>query len=94
MRSSGFVTDAAGMGHVAMTSKKPAQVRGFYNPVFDARLSDCAQETFAGVTLRARFLRVNERHHSIAIASVPLLPIDFIEPACSTSTSRSPKLPT
>lgn len=69
MNSSGFVTGAGGMGHVALTSKHPAKIRGYYNNVFDARLSDYIDETFSGVKLKIRFLRVNERHHSIAVAS-------------------------
>src|SRR5689334_21372597 len=36
----GFVTGESGLGHVALTTKKPHQVRGYYNTVFDARLSD------------------------------------------------------
>jgi 2,3-dihydroxybiphenyl 1,2-dioxygenase len=74
----GFVTGDAGMGHVAMTSKKPHQVRGYYDTVFDARLSDYIDETISGVKLKIRFLRVNERHHSVAIAAVNRLPINPI----------------
>ena len=60
------------MGHVAITSAttRPQQVRGYYDTVFDARLSDYIDETISGVKLKIRFLRVNERHHSVAIAAV------------------------
>ncbi|OBH37310.1 extradiol ring-cleavage dioxygenase [Mycobacterium sp. E342] len=75
---SGFVTGAGGMGHVALTSKKPHEVRGYYNHVFDARLSDYIDETISGMRFKIRFLRVNERHHSVAIASVNALPINPI----------------
>jgi 2,3-dihydroxybiphenyl 1,2-dioxygenase len=75
---SGFVTGAGGLGHVALTTKKPHLVRGYYNHVFDARLSDYIDETISGVKLKIRFLRVNERHHSVAIASVNALPINPI----------------
>ena len=34
----GFVTGDAGMGHVAIATKKPHQMRAYYNTVFDARL--------------------------------------------------------
>ena len=78
MRAGGFVTGAAGMGHVAITSKKPHQMRGYYNTVFDARLTDYIDETISGVKLKIRFLRVNERHHSVAIAAVDRLPINPI----------------
>lgn len=74
----GFVTGNAGMGHVAITSTKPQQMRGYYNTVFDARLSDYIDETISGAKLKIRFLRVNERHHSIAIANVRTLPVNPI----------------
>jgi 2,3-dihydroxybiphenyl 1,2-dioxygenase len=74
----GFVTGESGMGHVAMTSTKPHQVRGYFNTVFDARLTDYIDETISGLKFKIRFLRVNERHHSIAIASVNGLPLNPI----------------
>lgn len=78
MLSSGWVTGDSGMGHVAITSAQPALMRGYFTTVFDARLTDCIDETISGVKLKIRFLRVNERHHSIAIAAVRGLPIDPI----------------
>lgn len=75
---SGFVTGAGGLGHVALTTKKPHLVRGYYNHVFDARLSDYIDETINGLKLKIRFLRVNERHHSVAIASANALPVNPI----------------
>ncbi|MFZ2174514.1 MAG: VOC family protein [Rhodococcus sp. (in: high G+C Gram-positive bacteria)] len=78
MHTAGFVTGEGGMGHVALTSKKPTMIRGYFNTVFDARLSDYIDETMNGVKLKIRFLRVNERHHSIAIAAVRAAPIDPI----------------
>jgi hypothetical protein len=59
-----------GMGHIALTSARPALVRGYFGTVFDALLTDCIDETISGVKLKIRFLRVNERHHSIAVAAV------------------------
>ncbi|MEW1827969.1 extradiol ring-cleavage dioxygenase [Streptomyces sp. NPDC088196] len=76
MLASGFVTGDSGMGHVAITSTKPTQLRGYFHTVFDARLTDCIEETISGVKLRIRFLRVNERHHSVAVAAVRGLPVD------------------
>ncbi|QWB27802.1 MULTISPECIES: VOC family protein [Streptomyces] len=78
MLASGWVTGEAGMGHVAITSAKPALMRGYFTTVFDARLTDYIDETISGVKLKIRFLRVNERHHSLAIAAVRGLPIDPI----------------
>ena len=74
----GFVTGQGGIGHVAVTAKKPEQVRGYYATVFDARLSDYIDETISGLKFKIRFLRVNERHHSVAIAAVNKLPINPI----------------
>lgn len=74
----GFVTGADGMGHVAIATKKPHQMRGYYSTVFDARLSDYIDETINGLKFKIRFLRVNERHHSVAIAAVNRLPINPI----------------
>ena len=74
----GFVTGEGGIGHVAVTSKKPHQIRGYYNTVFDARLSDYIDETISGLKFKIRFLRVNQRHHSVAIAAVNRLPINPI----------------
>ena len=76
--SGGFVTGADGMGHVAIASKKPQQMRGYYNTVFDARLSDYIDETINGLKFKIRFLRVNERHHTIAIAAANLFPLNPI----------------
>lgn len=75
---SSFVTGEFGLGHVAVTSKKPHEMRGYYNTVFDARLSDYIDETISGARLKIRFLRVNRRHHSVAIASVNQLPLNPI----------------
>lgn len=74
----GFVTGDAGIGHVAIMTTKPHQMRGYYSTVFDARLSDFIDETISGVKLRIRFLRVNQRHHSVAIAAATRLPINPI----------------
>ena len=74
----GFVTGEAGIGHVAVTSTKPHQMRGYYDTVFDARLTDFIDETISGLKFKIRFLRVNQRHHSIAIAAVNRLPINPI----------------
>jgi 2,3-dihydroxybiphenyl 1,2-dioxygenase len=74
----GFVTGESGLGHVALTTKKPHHLRGYYDTVFDARLSDYIDETISGVKFKIRFLRVNERHHSVAIAAVNRLPVNPI----------------
>jgi 2,3-dihydroxybiphenyl 1,2-dioxygenase len=74
----GFVTGEFGLGHVAVTSTRPHQVRGYYNTLLDARLSDFIDETMSGVKVKIRFLRVNRRHHSVAIAALNRLPVNPI----------------
>jgi hypothetical protein len=74
----GFVTGEAGIGHVAVPSTKPHQVRGYYDSVFDARITDYIDETISGLKFKIRFLRVKQRHRSIAIAAVNRLPINPI----------------
>lgn len=74
----GFVTGESGMGHVAITSRLPEKMLAFWQSIFDARLSDRISQKMAGVTLDINFLRLNERHHSIAIAAVRDLRLDPI----------------
>jgi 2,3-dihydroxybiphenyl 1,2-dioxygenase len=81
MLQDGFVTGAAGLGHVAITAQRPEQIRAYYASIFDARLSDWVHERIAGLPLRIRFLRVNERHHSVAIAGIHGLGVDPIRTA-------------
>ena len=78
MITTGFVTGAAGMGHVAITSRDPLGIHRYYNTVFDSRLSDYIDENINGVNMKIRFLRVNERHHSIAVAGIQGLKVDPI----------------
>ncbi|WP_431969948.1 VOC family protein [Nocardia sp. bgisy134] len=78
MLSSGWITGEAGMGHVAIVSREPEAMRGYYHTVFDSRLSDYIDENISGLTMKIRFLRVNERHHSIAIANIRGVKIDPI----------------
>lgn len=69
MRASGFVTGAGGMGHVAITTREPESMQAFWREVFDARLSDHIEERLNGLQLELTFLRLNERHHSVATAA-------------------------
>jgi len=69
MLASGFVTGDAGMGHFAMPTQKPESVVHFLKTVFDARLSDTIEDRMNGVTLELTFLRLNPRHHSVALAA-------------------------
>lgn len=76
MLSSGWVTGEAGLGHVAIVSREPEAMSCYYRTVFDSRLTDFIDENVSGLKMKIRFLRVNERHHSIAIANIRGLKID------------------
>ncbi|MFF0613091.1 VOC family protein [Nocardia tengchongensis] len=76
MLSSGWVTGEAGLGHVAIVSREPEAMRDYYRTVFDSRLTDFIDENVSGLKMKIRFLRVNQRHHSIAIANIRGLKID------------------
>lgn len=80
MLQSGFVTGGSGMGHLALTARQPAAVRAYFQQLFDARLSDRIVERIAGVPMTIRFLRVDERHHSVAVAGLPA-PVDPVRTA-------------
>ncbi|MFB8004981.1 VOC family protein [Nocardia sp. NPDC056000] len=78
MLSSGWVTGEAGLGHVAIVSREPEFMHAYYRTLFDSRLSDFIDENVSGLRMKIRFLRVNERHHSIAVANIRGLKIDPI----------------
>ncbi|RZU74402.1 2,3-dihydroxybiphenyl 1,2-dioxygenase [Micromonospora kangleipakensis] len=81
MQASGFVTGDAGMGHIAISSRQPDAIHRYYDNLLDARLSDFIVETISRVRFRIRFLRVNGRHHSVAVANTEGLRIDPIRTA-------------
>jgi len=78
MSNKAFVTGDGGMGHVAILSKDVLGMHGYYSTLFDARLSDFILERIGPMNVRIRFLRVNERHHSIAVAGVRSLSVNPI----------------
>lgn len=78
MLSSGWVSGEAGMGHVAIVSRQPEAMHSYYRTVFDSRVSDFIDENISGLRMKIRFLRVNERHHSIAVANIRGVKIDPI----------------
>ncbi|MGZ5841734.1 MAG: VOC family protein [Xanthobacteraceae bacterium] len=73
---SGFVTGARGLGHVAITTLKPDAMVKFWQQIFDAKISDFIEDRISGVNLKFTFLRVNPRHHSIAVAATKGLAMD------------------
>jgi 2,3-dihydroxybiphenyl 1,2-dioxygenase len=73
---SGFVTGARGLGHVAITTLKPEAMVKFWQEIFDAKISDFIEDRISGVNLKFTFMRVNPRHHSIAVAATKGLAMD------------------
>ena len=69
MKTSGFVTGDMGLGHFAMTTREPETTLRFFQTLFDARVSDTIADQLNGVTLELTFLRINGRHHSMALAA-------------------------
>jgi len=76
MLTSGFCTGAAGLGHVAMTTRRPNAVEAFWQLVFDARVSDRMEDRISGIALDFTFMRLNERHHTVAVASTRRFKLD------------------
>jgi len=78
MPCSGFRTGAGGMGHISLMSREPQRSVAFWQQLFDARLSDRI-ELAAGsrVVLDVNFLRLNQRHHSVAIAATRGVAVDM-----------------
>ena len=78
MATSGFATGAGGMGHAAITSREPESLLEFWQSIFDARVSDRIEDRLDGIGFDFTFLRLNERHHSVAIAATRGLRMDPI----------------
>jgi 2,3-dihydroxybiphenyl 1,2-dioxygenase len=58
---SGFRTGSLGLGHIVMTCERIDEIAPFYENVLGFGLSDWYAHPFT-----ARFLHLNERHHSLA----------------------------
>jgi len=70
MLCTGFNTGAAGMGHISLMSCEPGRTLRFWQELFDARISDRIELAVGRRNvLDVTFVRVNERHHSVAIAA-------------------------
>jgi 2,3-dihydroxybiphenyl 1,2-dioxygenase len=74
----GFVTGDGGMGHVAIMSRKPDAMIGFWRAIFDAKISDFVEQKIMGLDFKFTFLRVNPRHHSIAVGATRGIAVDPI----------------
>lgn len=78
MLCSGFITGDAGIGHVSLMSCEPDRTVAFWQGLFDARVSDMIDIGVGNRTaLDVTFMRVNPRHHSIAVAATKGVSIDM-----------------
>lgn len=68
----GFVTGDEGMGHVLMAVPELAAQESFYRDVMGLKLTDYVKTEVDGHPLSATFLHGNPRHHSLALAEVPM----------------------
>jgi 3,4-dihydroxy-9,10-secoandrosta-1,3,5(10)-triene-9,17-dione 4,5-dioxygenase len=66
-----FVTGDLGVGHAFLFSDAPAKIVEFYTERLGFRLSDTIDLGVAEGT----FMHCNPRHHSVAVASIPGLPV-------------------
>jgi 2,3-dihydroxybiphenyl 1,2-dioxygenase len=64
---SGFRTGAQGMGHALLTVPDIDAALAFYKDLLGFRISD-----FIAAPLKAYFLHVNARHHSVALVAAPV----------------------
>ncbi len=78
MATSAFVTGDQGFGHVAMSTRRPDQMKQFWSEIFDIRHTDDVHYTISGVPMLFEFMRFNERHHSIAFVYTPKIRLDPI----------------
>jgi len=74
--ANGFATGAGGLGHAVVTTRFPEKVRGDFERLLGARLSDTITDKIDGVEMEITFLHLNERHHSIALAATKGVRVD------------------
>jgi len=68
-----FKTGRQGLGHIVLSCRDIDAMQAFYTDVLQFRLSDVIEtEVVPGRPLSLRFLRCNARHHSLALAPVPI----------------------
>ncbi len=68
-----FVTAEQGLGHIVLISKDHAAQEAFYTQLLGFKVSDYIDtEVVPGKPINITFLRCNSRHHSLALAPVPI----------------------
>ncbi len=72
-RGVSFKTGRGGLGHIVLVARDMAAQEAFYTDVLGFRVSDYIHtEVVPGKPLDLTFMRCNSRHHSIALAHLPL----------------------
>lgn len=72
-RGVAFKTGRGGLGHVVLVTRDMAAQEAFYTDVLGFRVSDYIHtEVVPGKPIDLTFMRCNSRHHSIALAHLPL----------------------
>ena len=85
-RGVNFKTGRQGLGHVVLSCKDKAAMMEFFTEILGFKLSDHINtEVMPGRPLEISFLRCNGRHHSLALAPVPI-PKKLIHIMCEVTS--------
>jgi 2,3-dihydroxybiphenyl 1,2-dioxygenase len=68
----GFLTGELGFGHIAICSLDLAKGEAFYKDVLGFKLSDYIVQDIQGIPVNFTFFHVNPRHHTLALAGLPM----------------------
>ena len=70
---SGFVTGPLGLGHIVLRANDRERMKGFWSDALGFSTSDFMRVTLAPeLVAQVVFLHCNPRHHTVALASMPL----------------------
>jgi 2,3-dihydroxybiphenyl 1,2-dioxygenase len=69
---SGFKTGQQGLGHIVVTTSDLEKGVRFYRDVLGFRISDYIDMKFGSFGMTLAFMHCNPRHHTIALAPLPL----------------------
>ena len=67
----GYVTGDRGFGHVALCAADLQACESFYMDVLGFKLTDYIEQDIQGIPINFTFMRVNARHHTVALAGLP-----------------------
>lgn len=68
----GFVTGNQGCGHIAIAAPDLKKSEEFYRDILEFPLSDYIIQDIQGVPVKFVFFHINPRHHTLALAGLPL----------------------